>query len=377
MQLDQYLKELEYLVNIDSGSEDSEGVSKVADFFSDKFSSLGWNVREHEFDGKCGKCVICTNREADHYDLLLIGHIDTVFPHGTCAERPFRIEGNRAYGPGVCDMKHGSLLMYYLMKDLPAEINEKLNIVVVFNPDEEIGSIYSKYVYEEYARKADYGFVYEASGESGCCAERKGGLWYTIDFTGKGGHCGYMFTNGAKSAIHEMGKWIVKFSEMASIEKNTTVNVGLANGGIKGNVVAPEASMKIDVRIADNSEIERFDNAIEEMTAAAKERGIEVKIKRAFKSAMAYTEKTDKYIKHIEKITKENGIEFKHRARGGISDANILSGFGVLCLDGMGPTGGDDHCADEYMEIDSVIPYYNLSALLIKDLADNKQEEKL
>ncbi len=372
MDLNQYLKDLEYLVNIDSGSEDVEGVNKVADFFVEKFSELSWNVHEYEFDGKCGKCVICTNREAEHYDLLMIGHLDTVFPHGTCSERPFRIEGNRAYGPGVCDMKHGSLMMYYLLKELPEEVNEKLNIVAIFNPDEEIGSRYSKFVYEEYAKKAQYAFVYEASGDGGCCAERKGGLWYTIDFTGKGGHCGYMFTNDSKSAIHEMGKWIVKFSEMASVEKNTTVNVGLANGGIKGNVVAPKASMKIDIRIADNSEIERFDKAIEEMTLEAKERGIEVKIIRSSKSAMPYTEKTDKYIKHVEKITKENGIEFKHRARGGLSDANVLTGFGVLCLDGMGPSGDCDHCPDEYMNIDSVIPYYNLSMLLIKDLADNK-----
>ncbi len=372
MKLDQYLKELEYLVNIDSGSEDVEGVTKVATFFADKFQNLGWNVHEYEFDGKCGKCVICTNREAEHYDLLMIGHLDTVFPHGTCAERPFRIEGNRAYGPGVCDMKHGALLMYYLLSELPSEINEKLNIVAVFNPDEEIGSTYSKKVYEEYARKADYAFIYEASGSGGCCAERKGGLFYTIDFTGKDGHAGYMFTNGSKSAIHEMGKWIVKFSEMASLEKNTTVNVGLANGGIKGNVVAPTASMKIDIRFADNSEVERFDKAIAEMTEGAKERGIGVNIVKSVKSALMYTEKTDKYIKHIEKITKENGIEFRHKARGGLSDANVLAGFGVLCIDAMGPTGGDDHCPDEYMEIDSVIPYYNLSALLIKDLADNK-----
>lgn len=373
MDLVQYLKELEYLVNIDSGSEDVEGVTKVADFFVKKFNELGWNVHEYEFNWQCGKCVICTNREAEHYDLLMIGHLDTVFPHGTCAERPFRIEGNKAYGPGVCDMKHGSLMMYYLMKDLPKEISEKLNIVVIFNPDEEIGSRYSKSVYEEYARKSDYGFLYEASGEEGgCCAERKGGLFYTINFTGKDGHCGYMFENGSKSAIHEMGKWIVKFSEMASREENTTVNVGLANGGIKSNVVAPKASIKIDIRFANNSEIKRFDSAIAEMTEGAKERGIGVDIVKSVKNALMYTEKTDKYIKHIEKITKENNIDFKHRARGGLSDANILAGFGVLCLDGMGPSGGDDHCPDEYMNIDSVIPYYNLSALLIKDLADNK-----
>ena len=373
MDLAQYLKELEYLVNIDSGSEDCEGVSKVADFFAEKFNEIGWNVHEYEFDGKCGKCVICTNREAEHYDLFMIGHLDTVFPKGTCKERPFKIEGNRAYGPGVADMKHGSLLMYYLLKGLPSEVNEKLNIVAVFNPDEEIGSRCSKTVYEEYAKKSDYGFIYEAAGEKGgCCAERKGGLFYNIDFIGKDGHCGYMFENGAKSAIHEMGKWIVKFSEMASREKGSTVNVGMASGGVKSNVVAPAASIKIDIRFKDNSEIERFDSAIEEMTAEATERGIGVNIEKRVKKALVYTEEADRYIKHIEKITKENGIEFRHKARGGLSDANILAGYGVLCLDGLGPVGMKCHCPEEVMLIDTVIPYYNLSMLLIKDLAENK-----
>ena len=372
MNLNQYLKELEYLVNIDSGSEDYEGVNKVADFFSEKFNEMGWNVHEYEFGTECGKCVICTNREAEHYDLLMIGHLDTVFPRGTCKERPFRIEGNRAYGPGVCDMKHGSLLMYYLLKELPPEMNEKLNIVAIFNPDEEIGSRYSRTVYEEYARKSDYGFLYEASGEDGCCAERKGGLGYSITFTGKDGHAGYMFTNGSRSAIHEMGKWIVKFSEMADREKGSSVNVGVANGGVKSNVVAPSAQIEIDIRFKDNSEPERFDKAVEEMTEGAKERGIGVNVVKRVKPALVYTQKVDRYIKHIEKITKENGIEFKHKARGGLSDANILAQYGVLCLDGMGPSGSDDHCPGEYMEIDTVIPYYNLSMLLIKDLAEQK-----
>jgi len=156
MDLNKYLKELEYLVNIDSGTEDVEGVTKVADFFATKFRELNWNVHEYEFGTECGKCVICTNREAEHYDLLMIGHLDTVFSHGTCEERPFRIEGNIAYGPGVADMKNGSLLMYYLLKDIPEEINKKLNIVAIFNPDEETGSQYSQKVYEEYARKSDY-----------------------------------------------------------------------------------------------------------------------------------------------------------------------------------------------------------------------------
>jgi len=105
MELSSYLQDLEYLVNIDSGSEDREGLNAVASFFSSRFRDMGWIVAEHDLAPDSGTCLICTNREAEHYDLMLMGHMDTVFTRGTCAQRPFRIEGDRAYGPGVCDMK--------------------------------------------------------------------------------------------------------------------------------------------------------------------------------------------------------------------------------------------------------------------------------
>lgn len=122
MNLQSYLEDLEYLVNIDSGTENAKGVNKVADYFVQKFRDMNWDVKEIETKEGFGKCVICTNREADHYDLLMIGHTDTVFPNGTCRNRPFTIDGNRAYGPGVCDMKHGCLMMYYLIKNQSKEI---------------------------------------------------------------------------------------------------------------------------------------------------------------------------------------------------------------------------------------------------------------
>ena len=377
MNLQSYLEDLEYLVNIDSGTENAKGVNKVADYFVQKFKDMNWDVKEIETKEDFGKCVICTNREADHHDLLMIGHTDTVFPNGTCANRPFTIDGNRAYGPGVCDMKHGCLMMYYLIKNQSKEIIDKLNIVVIFNPDEEIGSIYSKDIYGEYARKSDYAFVYEASLENtGCCAERKGNIVYQIEFFGKSGHCAYIQTNGARSATHEMGKWIVKFDSMMNLEHGTTVNVGIANGGIKKNIVAPEAIIIVDVRFSDPNEEKLFDKMVEEMTADAKTRGIKVNISSHRKKALKPTSTTIDYLKHVEQIAKQKGIEFKYAPRGGVSDANIIATHGTICLDGLAPTGGLAHCPEEFMLIDSIIPYYNLSKTLIEDLANNKISQK-
>lgn len=375
MDMQQYLKDLEYLVNIDSGSKDGfAGLDKIADFFRERFEALGWQTEKHDLSPDAGPCLICTNRKAEKYDLLMIGHIDTVFPLGTAAERPFRYDDTYAYGPGASDMKDGSLLMYYIIKELPRELNEKLNIVVVYNPDEEIGSIYSRNAYKSYAERTRYAFVYEGSSATGAsCAERKGGIGYTVRFKGVAGHCGYVFTNGAKSAVHEMGRWIVALSDMQDEAIGTSVNVGIAHGGITKNTVAPDAMMIVDIRIKDNSESDRFEEAIARLTEAAEKRGIGVEIDRVFKPALVYTDEVRAYVEHVCEITKAAGIPFSHAPRGGLSDANILASYGTICLDGLGPSsGGGSHSPDEKSQYKTAEHFKNLSLFLMKDIAENK-----
>ena len=375
MDLNTYLSELEYLTNIDSCSDDPEGLKKVADFFSVRFKEMGWNVQEYNSAPNGGTCLICTNREADHYDLMLVGHIDTVFPKGTCAEWPFRVEGNIAYGPGVSDMKNGVLSMYYLMKELPAEINEKLNIVVVFNPDEETGSFFSEPLYRPYAQKCDYAFIYESGGsDTTLCNQRKGCVGFVAEFIGKAGHCGFVFTNGAKSAVSEMAKWIVALDELQSEERDTTVNAGVAKGGTKVNVVADHALLEVSVRLSNPDEVKRVEATIEKLKAGAEERGIKVNmLKYRVSPPLNPTEEGKKYFEHITRLCKEHGMDLKFKARGGMSDANRIAPHGPICLDGLGSVGDDCHSRDENMYIDTVLPYYDLSRLLIKDLADSKK----
>ena len=374
MELQEYLADLEYLVNIDSCSDDPEGLNRVAEFFSTRFREMGWNVEEHDLAPESGTCVICTNRKADHYDLMLMGHLDTVLPKGTCAERPFRIEGNLALGPGVSDMKHGSLMMYYLLKELPTEINEKLNIVVVFNPDEEIGSIYSRKTYQRYAEITDYAFLYEAASDSGArCAQRKGATGFEVEFTGKEGHCGFVFTNGAVSAVSEMARWIVALDALQSEERDTTVNVGVACGGTKRNVVAGHASISVSCRYILPEEADRIEQTLDMLTQQAKEHGVGVAFKnKGSKPPLVLTEAGKAYVAHITELAKEHGFQPEFATRGGLSDANFIAQHGPICLDGMGPAGGGDHSPDEYMLIDSVMPTFEFSKMLIKDLADRK-----
>lgn len=374
MDLKLYLSQLEQLVNIDSCSDDPEGLNTVAAFFANGFREMGWIVEEYDFAPHCGTCVICTNRKAERYDVLMIGHMDTVFPKGACAQRPYRTEGNRAYGPGVADMKQGCLLMYYLMRELPKEVNEKLNICVVFNPDEEIGSRYSWPAYEPYAKKADYAFVYEArSSKGGVCIERKGAVQYKLKFTGVPAHCGFVFKNGAKSAVSEMARWIVTLDGLQSVERNTSVNVGVVSGGSKPNVVPANANMTVDIRFSDPAEADRVEQTVAELLKQAEEHGIGVEItERRCKLPLVPSEKGKAYLAHIEALCKEKRIPILFEDRGGLSDANLIAQHGAVCIDGMGPAGGDGHSPDEYMLLDTIIPAYDLSMLLFKDLAEHK-----
>ncbi|MBQ3225609.1 MAG: M20 family metallopeptidase [Clostridia bacterium] len=374
MELNQYLSELESLVNIDSGPGCLAGLAEMAEFFRKRFAEMGWQTEWHDLAPETGVCLVCKNREAEHYDLMLIGHLDTVFPAGTAKERPFRIEGDKAYGPGVLDMKQGSLLMYHILKEIPKEVNDKLNIVAVFNPDEEIGSEYSKEVYQKYAEISDYAYIYEGASNDGARSnERKGRSYFTVNFRGKAGHCGYVFTSGARSAVSEMGRWIVALDSLQSEERNVTVNVGVAQGGIKNNVVADQASIEVDVRFPVPEELARLDAMLETLTDEARGRGIEVTItERHTRPALVLTEAGKEYVRHIEELLKSRGIAYKHRLRGGVSDANIIAQYGAICIDALGPAGDDDHSADEFLHIDSVLPSYELSMTLIKDLADRK-----
>ena len=135
---DAYIKQLEELVSIDSGSFDPEGVDKVAEAMARKYEELGLTVTKKRFDERAGYCLEVRNYpEEESIDILMVGHMDTVFPKGTVAKRPFTMDEKKAYGPGVDDMKSGLLNMYYVVKELVKE-NTKLHLCLALNCDEEI-----------------------------------------------------------------------------------------------------------------------------------------------------------------------------------------------------------------------------------------------
>ena len=372
--METYLKELEVLVNIDSGFGACDGATQTGLLLAEPLVQQGWILERHKVSDKCGECIVVKNREADHYDVMLVGHTDTVFPAGETQKRPFRRDEKRAYGVGVIDMKQGCLAMTYILKDLPKEVLDKLNIVAIFNPDEEIGSPYSRELVDEIARRTTCALIYEAAGD--VCTrtiQRKGLMRVHVEFHGKAGHAGYAFENGGINAVNEMAYWICQLTQLHNPETGTTINAGVVHGGQAVNVIPDHAEAQFDIRFEKMEEMERVSALLEELAQHAAEKGVKLTERpRRCTPPMVPSEATHQLCRVAEEVAKEQGLPFALRKRGGLSDANHISTCGCATLDSMGPTGDHDHSVDEYLELSTIEPNIRLGSALICKLAEKK-----
>jgi glutamate carboxypeptidase len=373
--LNEYCKNLEQLVNIDSGSDNPRGVNLIADFFEKAFDDLGWSVERHHIGDPAGDFLKLSNRPSDHYDLMMIGHMDTVFPAGTAIKRPFRIDGNLAYGPGVSDMKSGILAMYYLVRELQRDVLDNLSICIVMNPDEEIGSIYSRPLVESIARQSDYAFVLEGTALEGIYTiARKGSARYEVSFSGIAEHAGYILERKSASAVREMAHWILELSALTDPLSKTSVNVGVASGGIAANSVPDFARILVDCRYRNESELQRIEKTMECLRAAPFVQGTTAECKRiSCTPPMVPTEETRLYMERVRRIFKKIGMPFDLiDLRGGGSDGNFISSVGTICLDSLGPRGGGGHSDKEYLMLDKVGDCLTRMKALIEEIAFQK-----
>ena len=374
LNLDQYLQELEVLINTDSGQGNPEGITAVGDFFADRFEKMGWIVEKYDLRPNTGNCTVCKNREAERYDLLLIGHVDTVFPKGETAKRPFRRDEEKCYGVGVIDMKQGCLSMLHILESLPKEVGEKLNILAIFNPDEEVFSPWSRPILHRYAALSDKIFVFEAGGSNGAVTvERKGSTALSVKFIGRAGHAGYMLEKPFLSAVTEAVHWINTLHAFHSKETNTSVNVGVFHAGEKRNVVAPEALVEWDIRYSRPEIRGQLDEAIENLKKHAEEGGYGIEIlAHRVSPALVPTEKTLAYVERMRGVAERMGRPFYLKKRGGLSDANHMAQFCDVCVDSLGPTGDLDHSDKEFLSINTIIPHTEFAYELVCDLAKDK-----
>ena len=375
LNLDEYLQELSYLVSFDSGSRIPEGTAKVAEYFTEKFNKLGWNVEYHYIDDAIGPCLEITNNSKDSYDILFIGHMDTVFPRGMAQKHPLHIEGNKLHALGANDMKASILSAYYALKALQENnLLENINICLLLNSDEELSSIYSRPLIEQIAKKTKYALILEPARKGGeMVKQRRGVARYKLEGHGIASHSGVNPWDGS-SAINELAHWILELHAKNNLAKNTSVNVGLISGGTGVNVVSPTASAEVDVRFSDMEEVKSIEKLMRELEANPRTKGgAYIKATGGVtRPPMNPTTETLTLCDAITEISKKINVEFKWIATGGGSDASFTAACGVPTLDGFGPVGGDAHTTGEYLLIDTIKPRWVLLLETVKYIIEHK-----
>ncbi|WP_449556725.1 M20 family metallopeptidase [Huaxiibacter chinensis] len=367
MNLDHYIEELKTLVNVDCGTQTLEGVATVAGIMESLWQQEGWHTEQVDLGDKVGPGVFVSNKpQAEQFDVLLVGHLDTVFAPGTVAERPMSQDATRLYGPGVSDMKSGLLNILWAMRGLDAADKERLAIAVAMNPDEETGSVWSHEWIGELAKRSRCVLVCEAARADGSLVKaRKGMAGYHLTFSGVAAHAGNEPEKG-RSAITALAKSLLAINDLADLDKGTTLNVGVIHGGSAANVVAERAVAELDVRFWENSEYDRVHDALQALCEKGFLDGVTTAIARVnHKPAMAASEATQALMKQVEAAGQEEGIPITWQAVGGGSDANHTAALGIPTLDGLGPIGAGFHSPTEWLDIASIEPRIRLLRRII------------
>ena len=367
--LPRFLDELEGLVNVDSGSYTPDGVNRVADFVADALRALGANVERRTHPPEGGRSplgdIVIGRIEGDGHPLLLIGHMDTVFDAGTAAARPYRSEGDRAFGPGVTDMKSGLLAGLHAIGAL-VDAGSRPSITFVANPDEEIGSPFSTPVIRELAPAHRAALVLECARANGdIVSARKGIADYHLELVGRAAHAGVEPEKG-RSAILEAAHQVLALHALNGRWPWVTVNAGVIHGGTRPNVVAERCELQVDLRAATTDEFAEAEAEVERLAGSAHVDGVSIALRRiAGHPPMEKSAASSRLVELAVKLAGELGFELRDAATGGASDANTTAAVGVPTLDGLGPIGGDDHSVDEWLDLGSVAPRTTLLAGLI------------
>jgi len=354
---------LEAVVNMDSPTVDKPLVDRLVRYLGTRFQTLGGSV-EYIPAERFGDHLVARFDGASKSRLLILGHTDTVFPAGEVGRRPFRIENDRATGPGVFDMKAGITLIWAALRasgPLPRPVT------VLLTSDEEMGSPSSRELIEREAGAADAVLVLEPSlPGGGIKTSRKGVGRFTIMATGRAAHAGIDPSRGI-NAIEEIAHQIVLLQGMSDGVRGTTVTVGVVQGGTRVNVVPAEAAVEIDVRITSNEEAAR----ITELIRALRPRlpGATLHIRGGInRPPMERTSDTGRLFEIARKIGEELGIRIEEGSTGGASDGNFTAAMGIPTLDGLGPIGDGAHSLEEYVEIASLPERAALIAGLIRQI---------
>ncbi len=367
---EQTLAFLRQLVEVESPSGDKDGVDRCMQVAAAACGEAGGKVRWHrqKEHGDILEAHFPANggaTKSPQRPLLILGHLDTVWPLGTLAKMPFRTTSGRVFGPGVFDMKAGVAMALSALSILKGCGALTRSVTLLLNSEEEIGSPVSRPITEAIARECDAVFVLEpGQGPDGAYkTSRKGTGDYMVRVTGVAAHAGVDFRSG-HSAVLELARQFGKIGSFTDREEGLTVNPGVIGGGTLPNVVAAEAWAHIDFRFAKASHAKKIERMFRELRPINKNCKVEV-VGGVNRPPMERTKGTAKLFAQAATLASELGFELQEATTGGGSDGNFTSAIGVPTLDGMGAVGEGAHARNESILIEHLAPRTALLAAMI------------
>jgi glutamate carboxypeptidase len=364
------LERMEALVGVESPTEDREAVNLCVGLVEGWIRSVGGSSKRNR-QKTAGDLLIGRFGPARAADkpVMLLGHLDTVWPVGTLGRMPFRVRKGRAWGPGVLDMKGGVVMALTALEVLAEAGQLSRPVVLLLNSDEETGSEHSRALTESLALQCSSVFVLEpAQGLDGAYkTARKGVGHYHVQVNGVAAHSGVDFARG-HSAILELGRQVERASTFTDLSRGITVNPGVIGGGTRSNVIAAEAWAEFDVRIAKGGDAARVDRRFRGLRPVDRKCSLEV-TGGLNRPPMERTAGTVALFRRARTAAAGLGFTLEEAATGGGSDGNFTSALGIPTLDGMGAVGEGAHADHESILLDQIVPRTALLAAMIGELS--------
>ena len=338
------------IVEMESFSSDHASVNALGTYLMGELEALGARV-DLVPQSEAGDHFLAEVGEGDE-QVLILCHMDTVWAPGTLEEKPFRVENGLAYGPGILDMKAGIAITLHALKAIKSlELTPQQRVKLLFNSDEELGSVTSRHLIEEEARKSTHVFCLEPAAGSGGALKigRKGVGMFQVKVTGRAAHAGNEPEKGI-SAVEEMAHQILRLQSLNNLEVGTSVNVGVVTGGAVRNQVPAYAEALVDLRVATLAEADRVTPEI--LGLAPVLPGAVVEVTGGLnRPPMEKTEATARLLDTARRLAAPLGIELPEANVGGGSDGQFAAAMGVPVLDGLGGVGEGPHADHEHIQV--------------------------
>ena len=368
------VRDLAELVNIDSGTDDAAGLGRVEALLAKHLRDVGAEVEIVAAPPAAGKTVVGRLHGDGTKNLMLMIHYDTVFGVGEAARRPFRVEGNKAFGPGVADAKGGALLILYAI-DIARSQGFKgwKTLTVVFNPDEEKSSLGSRAIIRTLSAQQDDVLVFEPPEADRVTVGTNGIAYVHLDVKGKASHAGSAPEAGRNAAM-EMANQLLQLKDLGSAAKGTTVNWTVVQAGDRVNIIPDKASATADMRMSDLSEIARVqadaDRLVQHKLIPETTVSVVVENRRPPFSKNAAS---DQLAATADSIYRELGKSIAPVVMRYGTDAGFAydpaSPAKPVVMDGMGIVGDRIHSSDEWADLDSVVPRLYLTVRMLQAMS--------